>query len=160
MSIVPTNISYNSDILQQNLYDLIHIYPFINISTAGNSVLGKPIYVIKLGNGSKKVFYSASIHANEWITSLLLMKFVESYCVSYTNHSNLYGYSVRDIFNSTSIFIIPMVNPDGITFIFIGTFVVTPLHLLLHLIFTSFIYLFKSKMDINIFIFINFNVIN
>ena len=114
MSIVSTNIPYNSYILKQNLYNLLHTYPFINVDVIGNSVLNKPIYVIKLGNGSKKVFYSASIHANEWITSIILMKFIESYCISYTNYSNLYGYSVRDIFNSTSIFIIPMLNPDGV----------------------------------------------
>ena len=65
MSIVSTSISYNSDVLRQNLSLLLRTYSFLNVQTVGNSVLGKPIYVIKLGRGSKKVFYSASIHANE-----------------------------------------------------------------------------------------------
>lgn len=114
MSIVSTNISYHSNVLRQNLSSLLRAYPFLNIQTVGNSVLGKPIYVIKLGRGPRKVFYSASIHANEWITSPVLMKFVEDYCVSYVTRSNLYGYSVRNLFNSTSIYIMPMVNPDGV----------------------------------------------
>lgn len=114
MSIVSTNVPYHSTILKQNLSSLLRTYPFLNVQVVGNSVLGKPIYAIKLGRGSKKVFYSASIHANEWITSTLLMKFMEDYCISYVNRSNLYGYSVRNLFNSTSIYIMPMVNPDGV----------------------------------------------
>lgn len=65
MSIVQTNINYNSSLMLQNLIMLNRTYPFLNIQTVGNSVLGKNIYVVKLGNGPKKVFYSASIHANE-----------------------------------------------------------------------------------------------
>lgn len=114
MSIVSTNVSYNSNVLRQNLSLLLRTYPFLNVQTVGNSILGKPIYVIKLGRGAKKVFYSGSIHANEWITTPVLMKFVEDYCVSYVARSNLYGYSIRNLFNSTSIYIMPMVNPDGV----------------------------------------------
>lgn len=114
MAIVSTNINYSYSLMQQNLIDLNRTYPFINVQVAGNSVLGKNIYVVKLGIGSKKVFYSASIHANEWITSVLLMKFIEDYCIAYNNNSTLYNYSVTDLFNSVSIYIMPMVNPDGV----------------------------------------------
>lgn len=114
MSIVSTNISYNSSILIQNLISLNHTYPFLNIQEVGKSVLGKNIYAIKLGKGPKSVLYSASIHSNEWITSVLLMKFIEDYCIAYTNNSTLYGYSIKNLFNSASIYVMPMVNPDGV----------------------------------------------
>ena len=42
------------------------------------------------------------------------MKFIEDYAISYTNNTRLYGYNVRSLFNSVSIFIMPMVNPDGV----------------------------------------------
>ena len=58
MEIVPTDINYNYSLMRQNLILLNHTYPFLNIQTVGNSVLGKNIYVIKLGRGTKKVFYS------------------------------------------------------------------------------------------------------
>ena len=114
MNIVPTNVLYNSYLLRQNLILLNLTYPFLNIQVVGNSVLGKPIYVVKLGNGPNKVFYSASIHANEWITSVLFMKFIENYCDAFVSNSSLYNQNIPDLFNSTSIFIVPMVNPDGV----------------------------------------------
>lgn len=114
MNIVSTNISYNFNIFRQDLGLLLRTYPFINVQTVGNSLLGKPIYVIRLGHGPRKVFYSGSIHANEWITTPILMKFIEDYCISYSRQSTLYGYSTRNLFNSTSIYIMPMINPDGV----------------------------------------------
>lgn len=114
MNIVNTNTKYNSSLLMQNLVTLVRLYPFLNLQVIGKSVLGKNLYVIRLGNGPNRVFYSASFHANEWITSVVLMKFIEDYCNSYVNNSSLYGYNVRDLFSSSSIYIMPMVNPDGV----------------------------------------------
>ncbi len=114
MNIVPTDKPYSYFLMRQNLIDLNSSFPFLNIQTVGNSVLGKNIYVIKLGVGKKNVFYSASYHANEWITSVLLMKFIEDFCDAYVNDKKLYNYSVRKLFNDVSIFIMPMVNPDGV----------------------------------------------
>lgn len=134
MNIVPTTENYNSYILRQNIIKLNSIFPFLNVQIVGNSILGDNIYVIKLGKGPKKVFYSASIHANEWITSVLLMKFVEDYCNSYVNNSKLYNYYVRNLFNSTSIYIMPMVNPDGVILIFTGIFILVLIILLIQLL--------------------------
>ena len=114
MSIVSTNVPYNSTLLSIEIYELLKTYPFLNLQVVGTSVLGKPIYVIRLGKGKKHVFYSASIHANEWITTPVLMKFIEDFCISYTSNQNIYGYSARNIFNNTSIYIMPMCNPDGV----------------------------------------------
>lgn len=119
-NIVDTNINYNSFILIHNLELLTKKFPFISTEIIGNSVIGQNLYVIKLGNGSKEVFYSASIHANEWITSTILMNFIEDYCNAFITNSNLYGYNIRNLFNSCTIYIMPMVNPDGVGLIFIG----------------------------------------
>lgn len=114
MSIVSTNIDYNYKTMEKNIIDLKENFPFLDYQIIGNSVLGKNIYALKLGNGKKEVFYAGSFHANEWITSILLMKFAEDYCIAYTNNSSLYGYSVKNLFNYVSIYIVPMVNPDGV----------------------------------------------
>ena len=120
--IVPTNISYSSSILQINLDSLKRLYHFIEITSAGRSILGKNLPVIKIGNGQKEVFYSGAFHANEWISSPLLMKFLADYCYTYSNNLTIFGYNARDLYNYCTIYIMPMVNPDGIGLIFIGYF--------------------------------------
>ena len=113
-SIVPTNIPYNSSILQQNIEQLKQRYNSLITGNIGYSVLGKPIRYIRTGNGPKEVMYSGSIHANEWINSIVLMKFIEDYAKAYEQNGFIYGYSAREIFRQTSIYIVPMVNPDGV----------------------------------------------
>lgn len=115
--IVPTNVAYSSYILNSNLNTLYRKFPFLDIKPVGVSNLGNPINVIRLGTGNKKVFYSASFHANEWITSILLMKFIEDYCNTYVSNGKIYNYSIQDLFNSCSIYIMPMVNPDGVNLV-------------------------------------------
>lgn len=117
MSIVSTNVSYNYDVLIRDMNALKQAYPFLYVDSIGDSVLGNALVYIRIGNGNKEVFYNASFHANEWITTPVLMKFIEDFCVAYSNNSTIYGYSARNIFNSTSIYIVPIVNPDGVNLV-------------------------------------------
>ncbi|MEE0866270.1 MAG: M14 family metallocarboxypeptidase [Clostridia bacterium] len=117
MAIVQTNINYTYEIMRSDIYELNITYPFLQVQNIGFSVLGKQLPIIRLGRGEKEVFYSASFHANEWITSVILMKFIEDYCVAYSNNSSLFGYSIRNLFGNVSIYIMPMVNPDGVNLV-------------------------------------------
>jgi len=112
--IVRTNMSYYFELLEMNINSLKMVYPFLEVGSIGKSVLGKDLTYIKIGVGEKEVFYSAAIHANEWITAPLLMKFIENFSRAYVSNSNIFGYNAREVFQDTSIYIVPMVNPDAV----------------------------------------------
>lgn len=120
LDVVYTNIDYTYDIMKKDLEGLKARYPFIELESAGMSELGKEIYYVKLGNGPNKVFYNGSHHAIEWITSVLLMKFIENFAKVYATGQNLVGYNVRDIFSKSTIYVMPMVNPDGVDLVLNG----------------------------------------
>lgn len=115
--IVPTNLNYTYELMQTNINALRKRYPFLNMGSIGKSVLGKNISYVKLGNGSKEIMYLGGIHASEWISSLLMMKFIENFCKSVANDLSIYGQNARKVFNNSSIYIIPMVNPDGVNLV-------------------------------------------
>lgn len=119
-NIVLTNIDYTYDIMEMNIRALKTRYPFIETGIIGQSVLGKNIYYIKLGNGEKKVQYNASHHSLEWITSVLMMKFIEDFSKAYADNSKFLGYDIANIWKDASIYIVPMVNPDGVNLVLNG----------------------------------------
>ena len=108
------DINFSSNVVYNNLQILRSTYPFITISSAGKSILGKDIPVVRVGKGQKEVFYSSAIHANEWITSIVLIEFMYEYCSAIQNNSTIWGFSAKRLFESVSIYIMPIVNPDGV----------------------------------------------
>lgn len=112
--IVPTDMTYPYKILMMNLEALQAKYPFMKVFYYGASVLGKKIPYIKLGNGKKEVFYSAVIHANEWINAVVFMKWVEDFCEAYAQNREWQGFDLRKLGEETTIYLVPMLNPDGV----------------------------------------------
>lgn len=63
------------------------------------------------------MLYTAGIHAPEWITSLLLIKFAQNLCNAFVSNSQIYGYDAKYLYENCSLYIIPMINPDGINLV-------------------------------------------
>ncbi len=118
--VVDTNLNYTYEIMERNIQALKTKYPFIEVGVAGKSVLGKNLYTLKLGSGPVEVFYNSAHHALEWITSPLLLKFAENFAKAYTVGRQVRGYNLRDIFKQNTIYIMPMVNPDGVDLVLQG----------------------------------------
>ena len=113
-SIVPTNIAYTYE-LSSILADGLSVrYPFIVAGSAGQSVMGHELDFITIGTGTTHVFYNASHHANEWITTPLLFKFIEDYCEAYATNGEIGGLSAERLYNGKRLTVIPLVNPDGV----------------------------------------------
>ena len=105
---------YTYQDLQNDIARLRASYPFLEFGSIGYSILGKPISYIRIGRGRKEVFYNASFHANEWITTPVLMQFIEDYAAQYTRNGNIGQFRARNVFDAVSLYVVPMVNPDGV----------------------------------------------
>ncbi len=113
-NVVMDDIKYTYNVMWYNIMGLIQRYPFLDASSIGKSVLGNDLYLIRFGSGPKKIHINASHHALEWITSVFIMKFIESISKAYVNGEYIDGYNIRNIFDTHTFYIVPMVNPDGV----------------------------------------------
>lgn len=118
--VVPADVSYTYQILSRNIQGLKARYPSLRVGSIGSSVLGRSLYSLRLGTGPNHVFYNAAHHALEWINSPMLMKFAEDYLAAYSLGRQIAGYDARALWNAASIFLVPMVNPDGVDLVING----------------------------------------
>lgn len=111
--VVPTEIDWCSDLVAYCVRGLAARYPFLSAGQIGKSVLGRPLWRLTLGRGTNRVAYTACHHANEWITTPLLLRFAEELASAYAGGRALCGTAAADILSYTTLCLIPAVNPDG-----------------------------------------------
>ncbi|MFJ7858050.1 M14 family zinc carboxypeptidase [Peribacillus sp. NPDC097206] len=115
-SIVNPNQTYSYANMQKDIKKLEKAYPgLIKQEIIGKSEYGRNIYAVSLGKGESTVFINGSHHAREWITTNLNMNMIDKYAAAYKNNTGVNGYNVKKLLNDTTIWFVPMVNPDGVT---------------------------------------------
>ncbi|MFJ7848262.1 M14 family zinc carboxypeptidase [Peribacillus sp. NPDC097224] len=115
-SIVNPNQTYSYANMQKDIKKLEKTYPgLIKQEIIGKSEYGRNIYAVSLGKGESTVFINGSHHAREWITTNLNMNMIDKYAAAYKNNTVVNGYNVKKLLNNTTIWFVPMVNPDGVT---------------------------------------------
>ena len=96
------------------ILELTRTYPFLRSEELTTTAFGRPIRTLVVGNGPRKVIYSASHHANEWITTPVLLKFAEELADAIQNDGTLLDTPAGEIAQAATIYMVPMVNPDGV----------------------------------------------
>jgi g-D-glutamyl-meso-diaminopimelate peptidase len=114
MPIVQTDLPTTSQRCTETVLALAQRYPFLRTEILTTSAFGRPIYALTLGQGERKVLYSAAHHANEWITTPVLLKFVEELADAWETGGTLFGVPAETILNAATIHTVPMVDPDGV----------------------------------------------
>lgn len=112
--VVATDIAFGSTALRFAVLGLAARYPFLNVGEIGRSVMGKPLYRLTLGAGENRVLYNGSHHANEWITTPVLLKFVEDLARAAATGGSIYDIPAAQMLSLSTIGVVPAVNPDGI----------------------------------------------
>jgi g-D-glutamyl-meso-diaminopimelate peptidase len=88
----------------------------LTVNTVGTSADGRAIYLLVLGdsNAAHAVYIHATIHGREWMNSMLVMKELEETLRNWdtpTADGTTYG----EWLQQCAIYLVPMVNPDGVT---------------------------------------------
>ncbi|WP_050179777.1 M14 family metallopeptidase [Domibacillus robiginosus] len=105
----------------QDLKELVLWHPDIaSLEVIGKSVDGRDLYALKLGTGKEEVLINASHHAREHMTTNVVMEMADQYAHLFQTNGFMNGYSVRSLLQKTSIYFVPMVNPDGVSLVQLG----------------------------------------
>ncbi|WP_087971480.1 M14 family metallopeptidase [Oceanobacillus rekensis] len=118
--IVDDVANYTHEKMTADINKLQLIYPFIMTQTTGNSVMGKDITELQIGIGPKQVHLNGSFHANEWITTPVIMRFINQYVLSATNGLPIRDLPALPLYNTAKLSVVPMVNPDGVNLVIEG----------------------------------------
>lgn len=114
MAILQTDVPMTSDLCRRTMAALAARYPAFRLETLTSTAFDRPVQALRIGQGQRRVLYSAAHHANEWITALVLLKFLEELAAADEAQGTLFGVPTKTILNAATIFAVPMVNPDGV----------------------------------------------
>ena len=114
MPIVDTNVPITAKSYDRMILQLVEAYPFCRTELLATTAFQRPIRTLVIGNGPRKVIYTAAHHANEWITSLILLKFGEELAGAIASGGEIFGRSAQEIADAATIYMVPMVDPDGV----------------------------------------------
>ena len=114
MSIVNTTVPITSASSEEMMQQLTAAYPFLRTGIIGTTAQGRPLRTLVIGSGPRRVIYTAAHHANEWITALVLLKFAEDLAQAIETGGSIYGIPASDIAQAATIYMVPMVDPDGV----------------------------------------------
>ncbi|MFD1885133.1 M14 family zinc carboxypeptidase [Paenibacillus wenxiniae] len=115
-SIVDATATYTYERMTKDIGTLAATYPdIITYRSIGKTKYGRDIWAVGLGKGTATIFINGSHHAREWLTTTLNMTMIEQYAAAYTANRTYEGYPARTTLDKTTIWFVPMVNPDGVT---------------------------------------------
>ena len=114
MAIVRTDVPITAAENQRVIQQLVRTYPFLRTEVIANTAFQRPVSTLVIGTGPRKVIFTASHHANEWITTLILLKFAEEFAQAIQTGGRIYDQDARALAEQVTIYMVPMVDPDGV----------------------------------------------
>ena len=114
MAIVKTDVPMTSRLCHDTVLALADRYPSIRAETITQTDFGRPVDLMVMGQGERKVIFTAAHHANEWITTPVLLKFAGDLATALESGEKIFGIPAQTLVKASTIYIVPMVNPDGV----------------------------------------------
>lgn len=99
---------------EREIESLLRTYPFMRSERLATTAFGRPISTLVVGNGPRKVIYNGAFHANEWITTLILLTFARQFGEAVVSGGEIAGQDARKLKEKVTVYMVPLVNPDGV----------------------------------------------
>lgn len=106
---------YSYSQMKTDMKELSNKYSdYCKLTSIGKSVEGRNIYDLAIGNpkAEESLLVVSTLHAREYICSVILMQQIEYYLRNY--HKSLDGIKPADVLENRQIHYIVMANPDGV----------------------------------------------
>lgn len=85
--------------VQREIFQMKHQIPNLRVEMFGQSLLGRELYALRIGEGQRKILFAGAFHGMEHITAQLLLQYLWDHC----------GEKLP-----CQLTVVPMVNPDGV----------------------------------------------
>jgi len=121
-------MGYDYSNLVRDAQNLIKAHKCMELFSIGESVMEKKLLCIKAGSGKRKLFINGAHHGLEYLTAAFIMKFLAEYAECMENNGEMFGYSPLELSKKTSLYAVPMVNPDGVDIATNGIDITNPHH--------------------------------
>ncbi|MDO5519652.1 MAG: M14 family zinc carboxypeptidase [bacterium] len=108
---------YDYKTMESNLKLLEKTYPqWMDVTTLTKTADKRNVYCVIIGNkkAKKQVIVTSSMHAREYLNTYFIMDMIEQYMNNYQKKSGKINMTYEKLFNEICLYIVPMVNPDGV----------------------------------------------
>lgn len=89
-------------------------FPELSRFSIGQSVRGRPMDGFLLGSGAHTVLFLGGTHAQEWMTTILLYRFIEDACTHIRSGKAACRVAIGKAMHGRSLLFVPCLNPDGV----------------------------------------------
>ncbi len=108
------------EIVWQAILYLEEQYPFLECRILGSSILGASLPVLRIGRGEKGVLLVGVHSATEGMISAVLLRFAKELCYGYEQGQKQYDIDIKTMLLTRSLYIVPMLNADGVEYVRFG----------------------------------------
>ncbi len=112
--VVPEDVPMSWGLMRYVIRGLEARYPALSEQIIGTTAYGRSLYRLQVGSGPQRVYYNASHHANEWITTPAVLSCLEWLLEGASRGERSLGISLRELLRQVTLYLVPMVNPDGV----------------------------------------------
>ena len=121
-------MGYDYQQLRNDAHNLVSQFKEAELLSIGESVMEHKLYCIKIGCGERKLFINGAHHGLEYLTAAFIMRFLKEYAECIHNDLDFFGHRAKALSERTTLYALPMVNPDGVDIAIHGIDVTNPHH--------------------------------